>query len=77
MTSDPTLERISKTLNHNKNGLSQNQICDSFSRNVSSLQIKAALASLLESGQIGFRKEKRNNSAGRPTIVWFALKNNF
>jgi hypothetical protein len=71
--SDPIAEQIFKALKSNENGLTQNQLRDLFSRNISSSRIKVALSLLLESGHIGLRKEKLDNGCKKPTIFWFVL----
>jgi len=76
MSSDPISEKIFKALKSTESGLTQTQIRDLFSRHASSSQIKTALSTLLESGHVGFRKEKLDNGCKKPITYWFILKNN-
>lgn len=75
MASDPVAEKIFKALKSTDDGLTQKQLYNLFSRNIPSPRIQAALSTLLESGHISFsKKQSTNPSGGRPTIVWFVLK---
>lgn len=75
MSSDPISEKIFSALKSSQNGLTQDQLYNLFSRNISSSRIKTALTSLSDSGQIGFSKNQSDNPlGGRPRVVWFVLK---
>lgn len=77
MTSDPISEKIFKALKSAENGLTQNQLRDLFSRNISASRIKTSLAELLDSGHVGFSKKQSDNPlGGRPHIIWFVSKQN-
>jgi hypothetical protein len=73
ISSDPTAEKILKALKSTDNGLTQNQLMNLFSRNITSSQMKTALSILLESGRINFRKERLDNNSKKPTTFWFSL----
>lgn len=68
---DPTADEILKRLKATPDGLTRNEIRESFSRNRSAEDLDRALAALVEHGQAESETEKRDGP-GRPTIRWRA-----
>ena len=67
---NPTADEILKALRESPKGMDRTAIREYFSRNKSAEEISNALQTLLESGLA--RREKQE-TAGRPREVWFAL----